>query len=156
MPDVTGPTGYLTDSTPAVGATSMNIDGGTVQIDTGMLFTIAGDTLVHVAQNSVKGDNKILEFLPALTAAPGDNAVITFTDHVFNFGFHRDGLGLVSRPLASANPGEPGQFSSLGDEMTGMALRLEVTREHKQTLYSLDALWGVAPVRDAFLVGLLG
>ena len=151
VPDVDGPTGYLVDATPAIGDTSVNIDTGTAQIDAGMIFTFAGDTLIHVAQNSVKGANKILQFLPALTAAPANNAALTFTDHVFNMAFHRDGLGFVSRPLASSGEGDPGRYTSMVDPLTGLSLRLEVSREFKQTRYSYDILYGVAGVRTQLL-----
>ena len=156
VPDVTGPTGYLVDGAKGAGSTNMNIDTGTVQIEAGMLFTVAGSTTVYVAQNRAKGANADLHFLPGLSADAADNAAITFTDHVFNMAFHRDGLGFVTRPLASSSEGEPGRFTSMVDPMTGLTLRLEVSREFKQTRYSYDVLYGVDSVRDEFLVGLLG
>ena len=156
VPDVTGPTGYLVDGAKTVNSVKMNIDTGTGQIDAGMLFTIAGDTTVYVAQNSGKGDDFDMQFAPKLAAAAANNVAITFTDHVYNMAFHRDGLGFVSRPLASSGEGDPGRFTSMVDELTGLSLRLEVTREFKQTRYSYDILYGVDAVREPFLVGLLG
>jgi hypothetical protein len=47
-------------------------------------------------------------------------------------------------------------IKSAVDPVSGMALRLEVTREHKRTRYSFDVLYGVTTVRKELACRLLG
>ena len=153
------PTGYLTDGAAALGGTTINVDTGTGLIKAGATFVIAGSTTVHVAQNTgaaKSGTHFTLHFLPGVTTVVAANTAMTFTAHTLNMAFHRDGLGFVSRPLASSGEGDPGRYTSMVDPLTGLSLRLEVTREFKQTRYSYDILYGVDSVRDEFLVGLYG
>ena len=53
------------------------------------------------------------------------------------------------RPLSAAGleSGLNGQIMSVSDPQTGLSLRLEVTRQYKQTMWEFDVLWGVAMVR---------
>lgn len=79
--DITGT--VLTNGTPAVGATTISIDGitnATGTIYAGTVFTLAGDTTRYVvAKDATIASNAAdLEITPALVAAPGDGAALTF------------------------------------------------------------------------------
>ena len=65
-------------------------------------------------------------------------------NHVVNLAFHRDAFALAMRPLQGATQGDGygNQMVSMTDPQTGLSMRLEVSRQHKQIVYSLDALWG--------------
>ena len=71
-----------------------------------------------------------------------------------NVIFQRNAFAFATRPLAAAT-----QHLSLGsriialtDPVSGLSLRLEIYRQHKQTVWEFDALWGVKMVRPEFAV----
>lgn len=75
----------LTNGTPAVGATTFNIDGitgtaGAGVIYAGTVFTLAGDATRYVLLEdaTVSGGAADVVISPALAAAPGDGAAVTF------------------------------------------------------------------------------
>jgi len=61
--------------------------------------------------------------------------------------FHEDAFGFASRPLADVGPS--GQFVQVFDEVSGLNLRLELYRQFKRTIFSLDALWGATLLDEA-------
>lgn len=71
---------------------------------------------------------------------------------------HRDAVALAMRPLAAAGleTGANGQIMSVSDPETGLSLRLEVTRQYKQTMWEFDILWGVKLVRPELVVKIHG
>ena len=73
----------LTNGTPAVGATTFAIDGitnATGTIYAGTVITLAGDTTRYVVRSdaAITGNAATLIVAPALAAAPGDGAAVTF------------------------------------------------------------------------------
>jgi len=58
----------------------------------------------------------------------------------------------VTRPLSESAPQgrSLGIFESIVDPVSGLTLRLELTREYKQDRFSYDILWGSALVRPDF------
>lgn len=84
----------LTNGTPAVGATTLNIDGITSTTGTiyaGTVFTLAGDTTRYVVRKDapVAGNAADVVVYPPLAAAPGDGAVVTFEAAGYmNVAFH--------------------------------------------------------------------
>lgn len=73
----------LTNGAPAAGASSLSVDGLTAATGTiraGTVLTIAGDTTRYVVRKdaTIAGNAADLTVAPALAAAPGDNAAITF------------------------------------------------------------------------------
>ena len=148
----------------AIGVKTMNVDvdAGTSTFVVGDIFTIAGDTQKYVATNADTFDTVgvNLSFEPALKIAVSDNDVITFplADHVVNLGFHRDAFAFATRPLiiATADLELGSRFASMQDPVSGIVLRLEVSRQYKQTVWDLDILWGSKLVRADLAVRLLG
>ena len=71
---------------------------------------------------------------------------------------HRDAVALAMRPLAAAGleSGAKGQIMNVSDPETGLSLRLEVTRQYKQTMWKSDILWGVKLVRPELVVAIHG
>ena len=145
--------GATTDATGyAVGATTITLAvAGTGTILTGDVFTIAGDTQTYVC---VTGDADVSDggtvtFQPPLKVAIATSATaITLkATHVVNLAFHRDAFAFASRPLENAAPGLGSLTSSAVDPVSGLTLRLEVSREHKRTRFSYDVLYGANLVR---------
>jgi hypothetical protein len=145
----------ITNGALAAGVTTMNIDATTLTgtIVEGDVFVFAGHTQTYVVTNTstlTASGNAVtgVTFAPALQVAVGDGVQVTFKDtHVVNLAMHRDAIALASRPFEPIPNGLGAISQSAVDEITGLALRLEVTREHKRTRFSYDILFGVATVR---------
>jgi hypothetical protein len=133
---------------------------GTGTILAGDVFTFAGDsqTYVVVTGDSDVSDGGTVVFEPGLKQAiPASATGITLKgSHVVNLLLHRDAFALAMRPFAGSDPLALGNFSSAVDPVSGLALRLEVTREHKRTRFAYDVLYGVATIRPEFAARIAG
>ena len=136
----------------AIGVKTITLaSAGTGTILTGDVFTIAGDDQTYVV---VTGDADVsgggtVTFEPGLKVAIATSATaITLkASHRVNLAFHRDAFALVSRPFAGSDPLNLGTFRSAIDEVSGLALRVELSREHRRTKVAYDILYGVKCVR---------
>jgi hypothetical protein len=140
------------------GATSMNINEATLTgtILPGDVFSVA--TTLTAAANAIAG----VTFTPAAPVGCFlTTAVVTFkgpvggAGYVRNLLFHRDAVAFASRPLADL-PLADSLVQSIGDPLTGVNIRLEITREHKRTRFSYDVLYGVQCVRPELAVVIAG
>jgi len=132
----------------AIGDLTVIIDTGSNDPVEGDVFTVAGDTQTYAVSSYA---SNTITFTPAAKVAWADNAAITFkaTGHIVNLAFHRDAFALAVRPLEAEGNGLGNIIRSAIDPKSRMALRLEVSREHKRTRWSFDVLYGVALVRAA-------
>lgn len=150
---------YLVNSgVAAIGDKTIAIDTGTGNIEVGDVFSFAGHGQTYVATAQLTGPGT-LSFEPGLVAAPADDEAITVKgDHVVNLGFQRDAFAFANRPLLDSSRGfELGnRILSLTDPQTGISLRLEVSRQNKQTVWEYDILWGVKLVRAALATRIAG
>ncbi len=139
----------------AVGATSLTVDTGSGTILAGDVITLAGDTNKYVVGTALTGGVVVIN-APGLKVAAADNTVVsTVAAHVANFAFHQDCVAFVSRPFAlSASNAVVSQMAV--DPISGLALRLEVSREHKRDRWSIDALWGTKVLRPEGVIKVLG
>lgn len=151
------------------GASTMNLNEVTLTgtILPGDVFTVAGvsgtfavtnTTTLTAAANALTG----VTFAPAAPVGGfTSTAVVTFKgavgggSYVRNLFFHRDAVAFASRPLADL-PLADSLVQSVGDPLTGVNLRLEITREHKRTRLSYDVLYGVQLVRPELCVIIAG
>lgn len=152
-------TGILVNGTPSIGDTTVPIDTGSGTLVVGDIVTFAGHAqtyTVTTAVADVSSANMVIS--PALVAAPANNAAVTVkADHVVNLGFHRDAFAFASRPLEDSMAAQLGSIvQTMADPVSGIALRLEVTRQHKRVRWSYDILWGSATVRAALACRLAG
>jgi len=147
----TGGTGFLVNTTTAaIGNKTLVVDTGTVAPLAGDIFTIAGDTQTYAITAAT---TTLLTFQPGLKVAPANDAAITFkATHVVNLAFQRDAIAFATRPLEDTNMGLGGIIQSAVDPVSGLTLRLEITREHKRTRFSYDILFGGALVRPELAV----
>jgi len=150
--------GYLVNGTPAVGAKIVPVDTGTGTLVVGDIITFAGDLQTYVITVAFAGGAGNINIEPGLRIAPPDDTVITKkASHVVNLGFHRDAIALVSRPLADqADEGFPVFMRTAIDPLSGLVLRLEVTREYKRRRFSYDILYGAKVIRPELGVRLAG
>lgn len=116
----------------------------------GDIFTIAGDTQTYVvtAAATLAVGNTSVSIYPGLVKATvGDEVVTLKASHVMNLAFHRDAIAFATRPLMDSADGLGSLIQSSTDPVSGLSLRLEVSREHKRTRYSFDILYGCDVVR---------
>lgn len=147
----------------AVGTTTLHMDGFSVKPSVGDVFTIAGDTQTYVvtASTTLAGTDSDVSFQPGLMVAipaVDGNEVVTFkASHAVNLAFHRDAFAFASRPLLDTNfPDMQVAMQSAVDPLSGVTLRLEITREHKRWRWSFDTLFGAALVRAQLAARIAG
>lgn len=125
-------------------------------VTAGDSFIIKGDAnkVVHrvkavVVSSTNASHAQITLHKPVGQALTTSNKVIFHPVHKVGLVLHRDAVALAMRPLSAAGleNGLNGQIMSVSDPQTGLSLRLEVTRQYKQTMWEFDVLWGVAMVR---------
>lgn len=151
--------GYLVNNVAgyAVGAKTVAVDTGAGTVLPGDIIIFSGHTQTYTVVSSVGGGTVTsITFEAGLVAPVADNETVTLKpDHVVNLVFHRDAFALASRPLSDTSDGL-GRFMSAVDPISGLTLRLEVTREFKRTRYSFDILWGAQCVRPQLATRLTG
>lgn len=153
----------LVNGALSAGDTSVVIDGmsGSSGLVVGDIITMAGNTQTYavITAPAASGGAQTVTVSPAITGTIADNAAITVkASHVVNLAFHRDAFALAMRPLQGATQGDSygGNMVSLTDPQTGLSMRMEVSRQYKQIMYSIDALWGVKLIRPELAVRVAG
>lgn len=150
---------YLVDngSGLVVGVKTAAIDTGTGAWVVGDIITFAGHSQTYTITGSTGGASATnITFYPGLKATVANNALITKkATHVVNLAFHRDAFAFASRPLDRPQ-GLGSVIETAVDPVSQLALRLEVTREHKRIRYSYDILYGCKTVRPEYACRLAG
>lgn len=134
----------------AVGDTTLNIINATAsgQIKIGDLFRFTADTAHHpyvvTVTTTISATVQVaISFYPPLktAVATGATLVVVSGTYTRNLMFHRDAFAWASRPLADVQ-GAGNTFASAVDPVSGIALRVEVSRQYRQTTFSYDILGG--------------
>lgn len=146
----------------AAGNTSVNLASATLTgtLVKGDIFTVAGDPQTYV----VTGDKTAaanamgaVQFYPANKVAWAANATVTVqASHAVNLAFHRDAIAFASRPLSDSIDGLGNIIQAASDPVSGLSLRLEISREHKRTRFSYDILYGATLVRPELAARVAG
>jgi hypothetical protein len=156
---------YVTGSTitgvNAIGATVLAISGGatgtllpgdiisfshepgiTHQVQT----TVGGGTITSITIEPFRGISAGVGGL--VIASAGGETITKKASFVMNTLIHRDAIAFAMAPLLDTIqvPGATLTATAV-DEVSGLALRLEVTRQHRQVQWSFDALYGGSIVR---------
>ena len=153
---------YLTNVATAItaGSKTITVDTGTGTILVGDIITFATHTQTYVVTSALAAN--VFSIEPGLVVAVANNVAILAPGdtggvgtHVLNLGFHRDAIAFATRPLeGSSHPGSI--IDAATDPISGLTLRLEVTREHKRDRFSFDILYGGEVVRRELGARLLG
>jgi hypothetical protein len=142
----------------AVNATA----SGTVLV--GDIFTIGGGTQqyvitanVTVTSSSGAGTHNTYTFYPAAATAAVSGAALTVigTAYVVNLVANKYAMAWASRPLKQSLV-DAHVFQSPTDPVSGIALRLEISRQYKLETLSYDYLAGAGVVRRELGVKILG
>lgn len=151
-------------STTAIGVSALSVNGltagGTIVV--GDVFTIAGDSQTYVfnaAATLVSTVKQNISIDPPLKVIASATSVIQVkASHVVNLAFNRGAFVYVTRPIQDAigelSAGNP--MTTLVDNMTGLTMRLEVVRQHKQNAFQFDVLYGRKLVRPEFAARIAG
>lgn len=168
------PTAVTCKEGEAVDVTEINIiDAGAGIIVRGDIFTIAGDSqtytviggTVDIGGTGIYGyqlhgsNDKQVSIQPALKVAVSGSEVISVKNsHAVNMVFHRDAFAFATRPLLdnASKYALGSQMVSMQDPVTGLIMRLEVSRQHKQTVFEYDILWGADLVRAELAMRIAG
>lgn len=146
----------------AVGDSTMKITNttasGTIKI--GDIFTVGGSTrqyVVTVATTFSATVPSAITFVPALVTGVNTDIALTVvgTAYTVNLAFHRDAFAWASRPLADPF-GAGSDFMAAADPISGIALRVEKSRQYKQTTFSYDIMGGANLVRPELACKIAG
>ena len=141
----------------AAGTTAIHVDGVTAALEVGDVLEInhGGSTgkrqYAIESVGSLSTNDQDITLCRGLVAAVADNEPCDLlADHNVSIAFHRDAFALATRPLmaeTSMYDGMNSNMMSMTDPLTGLSLRLEVTRQYKQVVWEFDILYGVKLVR---------
>ena len=148
----------------AVGDTTLNIINATAsgQIKVGDIFSFTADTSSHqyvvTVTNTISATVQVaITFYPGLktTVATGATLIVVSIPYTVNLAFHRDAFAWASRPLTNVGGGG-NVFQAPTDPVSGLALRLELSRQYKQDTFSYDILGGGNLVRKELACKIMG
>mgnify|MGYP003142903100 CR=1 FL=1 len=105
-----------------------SLEGTTLTLNQGLLETVADDVAISVIDRN--------------------------STNTGNVAFHQDSVVFVSRPFQASNAAIASQ--TISDPISGLSLRLEVTREYKRDRWSIDALYGTKVVRPEGVIKIIG
>lgn len=134
---------------------------GAAALKTGDIILFAGDTQTYAltadATQASAASDVTLTFYPGLKVAHvGSEAVTVKASHVVNLAFHRDAFAFATRPLEGAVEGLGHVIETVVDPQSGLSLRLEISRQWKQTLFCYDILYGCQCIRPELAARLAG
>jgi hypothetical protein len=144
-------------ATGTINTNTVTINSGTGAFVVGDVLTFAGDTQTYAVQ-TVTGTapTTSITVFPNLVVAPSTSAITKRGTHQINLAFHRDAFAFASRPFAGADPMGLGVFQSAVDPVSGLTLRLEVSRQYKRTRFAYDILYGVKCIRPELACRIAG
>lgn len=156
-------TGWVASSTCTTGTSTLSMtasNAGTILV--GDIFTFSSQQYVITTAATAVSDTALsLTIYPPLKTTLSGAVAITIdpgstgTGITVNLMFHRDGFAWASRPLNDADA-LGNTFASEIDPISGVALRVELSREYKQTTYAYDVLGGAGMVRRELVCKIAG
>ena len=147
---------FVTTGAKAIGDKTLTLGTGTGTILAGDTVAIGNYKYGVASGTSGAGDITLNQ---GLLEAVGSGDTVQTIDrggnaNVGNVAFHRDSVVFVSRPFQASNAAIASQ--TISDPISGLSLRLEVTREYKRDRWSIDALYGTKVVRPEGVVKVIG
>lgn len=151
----------------SAGVQTMNIDSGTLTgtIVPGDVFQFSGSAATYCVTNTstlTASGNAItgITFYPPIPAGGiADNTAVYFApSHSVNLAFSKNAFAFATRPLVQATIDKElgNRIVSMTDPVSRLTLRLEVSRQYKQTVWDFDILWGSKLVRPELAARVAG
>lgn len=142
----------------AVGTKDLVVDGFSAAPNAGDIITIAGDSQTYVLTGTPTTTALSIEpgLKVAIPTADGDEVITVKPTHQMNLLLHRDAIAFAMAPLEQTKLTANENVAVAIDEESGLSLRLELTRQHKQYQWSWDALYGGKVIRRELGVRLAG
>ena len=143
--------GAVTANANAVGVTTVSLAKITnpTPLIQGDIISFAGSAQTYVVTSAVTlavGNTNVNIYPPLQVATTGVETVTLKGAHVANLAFHRDAIAFAMRPLKDIT--HPAVLtSSQVDPVSGISLRLQITREYQRTRFAYDILYGGAVIR---------
>lgn len=145
-------TGTTVTGVNAIGATVIALSGGasgTILAGDIIKFGATSNFTYNVVSSVGGGTPSSVTITPGLFAATAGAEVVSIKPtFVQNVLIHRDCQTFAMAPLLETVqvPGATLQMTAI-DEVSGLSLRLEVSRQYRQYQWAFDALWGSKVIR---------
>jgi len=153
----------LTKATQAVGDTTIVLDATSLtgSLLTGHLLSFSSSKQQYiVTATCTAATNEIsVPVFPAVATAISSGVTCTVIGaHTANLLFHRGAYAFASRPLGTGQypAGEGFASTTIVDDVSGLAIRLTVSRQHYQWTTSWDILYGHGSLRPEWGAKILG
>lgn len=149
-------TGYLVNGAKQEGDIIIAIDTGTGAIVAGQVVTFDGDDNQYVVAAATS--TTITLAAPGLRQNLADNTEITVVGgFTANMAFDRNAFLLASRTPAMPEDGDTADdVMNVTDPVSGITFQVALYRQYRQVRYEVGLAWGVASVKPAHAVMLLG
>lgn len=149
-------TGYLVNGAKQEGDIIIAIDTGTGSIVAGQVVTFDGDDNQYVVAAATS--TTITLAAPGLRQDLADNTEITVVgSFTANMAFDRNAFLLASRTPAMPEGGDTADdVMNVTDPVSGITFQVALYRQYRQVRYEVGLAWGVASVKPAHAVMLLG
>ncbi|EOG8082465.1 P22 coat - protein 5 family protein [Citrobacter sp. CK184] len=149
-------TGYLVNGAKQEGDIIIAIDTGTGSIVAGQVVTFDGDDNQYVVAAATS--TTITLAAPGLRQDLADNTEITVVGgFTANMAFDRNAFLLASRTPAMPEGGDTADdVMNVTDPVSGITFQVALYRQYRQVRYEVGLAWGVASVKPAHAVMLLG
>lgn len=148
--------GYLVNGAKSEGDILIAIDTGTGAIAAGQLVTFAGDDNQYVVAAATA--TTITLAAPGLRQDLADGVAITVIGgFTANMAFDRNAFLLASRTPAMPEGGDTADdVMNVTDPVSGITFQIALYRQYRQVRYEVGLAWGVASIKPAHAVMLLG
>ncbi|MEI9883820.1 P22 coat - protein 5 family protein [Atlantibacter hermannii] len=149
-------TGYLVNGAKQAGDVIIAIDTGTGGIAQGSVVMFAGDDNKYVVAAATA--TTITLAAPGLRQNLADNTAITVGGaFTANMAFDRNAFLLAARTPAMPKCGDSADdVMNVTDPVSGITFQVALYRQYRQVRYEVGLAWGVASVKPAHAVLLLG
>ncbi|EAY1179822.1 P22 coat - protein 5 family protein [Salmonella enterica] len=149
-------TGYLVNGAKQEGDIIIAIDTGTGAIVAGQVVTFDGDDNQYVVAAATS--TTITLAAPGLRQNLADNTEITVVgSFTANMAFDRNAFLLASRTPAMPDGGDTADdVMNVTDPKSGISFQIALYRQYRQVRYEVGLAWGVASIKPAHAVMLLG
>jgi hypothetical protein len=157
-------TGTINAEATTAGAVLVVLDAGggeAIALKAGDIIVFSGSTQTYAVQADLTvgaSASGAVSIYPALKKTlTGVETVTVKASHVVNQVFHRDAYAFANRQLQDSTNGvDLGNFMTLQDPVSKLVMRLEVSRQYKQTVWEFDILWGAKLVRPELAARIAG